>query len=102
MAGLQYNFFPTDFLYPKVKKPNLAADATCSIVKVPAETRKSVDVENNLDERKIKVADHSRRQDKLLKANSSPKHKDDDHGKRYLKYLSPYPVTWVLWIPEEP
>ncbi|EXB93978.1 hypothetical protein L484_015526 [Morus notabilis] len=102
MAGLQYNFFPTDFLYPKLKKP-LAADATRSLVKVPAEIQKT-DVENNLEQPKI-TADigHnlSLREKKLLKAKSGPR-KNDDYGRRYLKYLSPYPVSWVLWIEEEP
>lgn len=40
MAGLQYNFFPTDFLYPR-PKPVVAMDANGSVINVvPLQTRK--------------------------------------------------------------
>ncbi|PON32829.1 hypothetical protein PanWU01x14_357830 [Parasponia andersonii] len=40
MAGLQYKFFPTDFLYPKKPKTKLSIDfATRNVVNLPDQTR---------------------------------------------------------------
>lgn len=94
MAGLQYNFFPTDFFYPKPKPP--AVDATRSLANLPVRTQKE-------DESLVRMI-----QEKEILIKAARKNKrinlDDEHhvhSKRYSKYLSPYPISWVLWIPEE-
>ncbi|KAJ7976694.1 hypothetical protein O6P43_006443 [Quillaja saponaria] len=45
MAGLQYNFFPTDFFYPRPKMSTLDAAAQKAIV--PLETQKKEITENH-------------------------------------------------------
>ncbi|KAJ7976693.1 hypothetical protein O6P43_006442 [Quillaja saponaria] len=45
MAGLQYNFFPTDFFYPRPKTSSLDAAAQKSIV--PLQTQKKEITENH-------------------------------------------------------
>ena len=96
MAGLQYNFFPTDFFYPR---PQVAAlDATRSQAALPLQIHKR-NVANDLDEQP--KGNNIRDKKLIIKA---PPHmqgriNDQDHGK-HLK-LSPNPLSWLLWIPKE-
>ena len=103
MAGLHYNFFPTDFLYPKNPKPNLAIEiSTPDAINLPRKTRNRNGADIILELQSKSLAhDGLQENTKLLKTAHDPSQRDNHHhhGKRYLKYLSPYPVSWVLWIP---
>ena len=95
MAGLQYNFFPTDFLYPKEPKPNNldTSDATRSLVRVRRVHKRGMISGSAYLEQHKKAMAHSLHHENKLRNPSI-----DIHGKRYAMYLSPYPVSWVLWI----
>ncbi|GMY19091.1 hypothetical protein FCV25MIE_14330 [Fagus crenata] len=95
MAGLQYNFFPTDFFYPRPQP--VALDATHGQASLPLQIHKR-NVVNDLEEQ---PKGNNIRDNKLIKAplHMQGRINDQDHGK-HLK-LSPNPLSWLSWIPKE-
>ncbi|KAM1306715.1 hypothetical protein PS2_009109 [Malus domestica] len=52
MAGLQYNFFPTDFLYPRTSQLR-ALETTNKATVLPLKTTKTDHVADDLEQLKI-------------------------------------------------
>ncbi|KAG2683562.1 hypothetical protein I3760_10G036200 [Carya illinoinensis] len=90
MAGLQYNFFPTDFFYPRPQSAPL--DATRKAV-LPIQEQKDVTT-NDSEGPKTLV------QKNLVKFQTLVQ-KQHDHGQS-LHLLPNQPLSKLQWTPQEP
>ncbi|XWS65374.1 hypothetical protein CRYUN_Cryun05aG0107200 [Craigia yunnanensis] len=98
MAGLQYNFFPTDFFYPRPSQPTPVGSTPSAALTIQTQ--------------KTEVADDDSRQPGSLvhhanKTSVSMRRQGEKHGRIYIQNRSEQvklpqnSLSWLILIPEE-